>query len=238
MPRCLILALLALSWLPTRADDNLPVKIGETEIILSCPPGMADMPKDDPATKALGDLAPPDCQILRSCVSSEALDTTKAPDPSQNIMITQTFSIKDAVMDIDSADFIDFVQRMANTASHGILVSKDSVFDYEETKKRLAQFQKDTGLGVQENEDVYSLGMVSRSDACVAYMEAGYVNVSTEGKTEREKCVSVVGYLLLKKKVVIAVTSLTKNSILPEDILALKQTAEKYQIKLQILNNM
>jgi len=191
MLRCLTLALLVLSWLPAQADDILTVKIGNTEIKLPCPPGMVDMPKDDPMTKAISDLVPSDCQLLRNCISSEALDATKAPAPSKDIMNSHTFAMKDALMDIYSGDFIDFVERVAIKASHGDLSPQYSGFDYVEAQKRLDQFQKDTGIGIQEDSDVYSLGMVSRSDACVAYMEAQYVNLTFQGKTQREKCVSV-----------------------------------------------
>jgi hypothetical protein len=237
MPRCLTLAWLALFWLPAQADDILTVKIGDTEIKLSCPPGMVDMPKDDPMVHAIGDLTPPDCLLLRSCISSDALDAAKAPDPSKDIMTSHTLAMKDALMDIDSGNFIDFVQRVAVKASHGVLLSQDSGFDFVETQKRLDQFQKDTGVGVQEEGDVYSLGMVSRSYACVAFMEAEYVTMTFEGKPQREKCVSVVAYVRLKKKVLIAVTSLTKALVLQDDIRTLKHTAEKYQIELQMLNN-
>ena len=235
---CLILALLVLFWLPAQADDILTVKIGETEIKLSCPPGMVDMPKDDPTAKAIADLVPSDCQILRSCISSDALDATKAPDPSENIMNSRTFAMKDALMDIYSGDFIDFVDRVAIKASHSDLSSQYSGFDYVEAQKRLDQFQKDTGIGIQEASDVYSLGMVSRSDACVAYMEAQYVNLTFQGKTERVKCISVVAYVRLNKKVLIAVTSLNKPLILQDDIRTLKHTAENYQLALQFLNNL
>ena len=44
-------------------------------------------------------------------------------------------------------------------------------------------------------------------------------------------------FILLNKKVVLVETSLNKNVVYPEDILALKKAAEKYQIALQILNN-
>ena len=219
------------------AANILPVKIGGTEIKLSCPPGMVDMPKDDPTVKAIGDLMPPDCLLLRSCVSSDALDIAKTPDPSKDIMTSHTFALKEALMDIDSGNFIDFVQRVAIKVSHGVLLSQNSPFDYVETEKRLDEFQKDTGVVIQQDSDIYSLGMVSRSDACVAFMSAEYVNMTFEGKTQRERCISVVAYVHLNKKVVIAVTSLTKPAILHEDMRTLKHTAEKYQIELQTLNN-
>jgi hypothetical protein len=198
---------------------------------------MVDMPKDDPMVKAFADLTPPDCILLRSCVSSDALDPTNEPDPSKDIVTSRTFAMKDALMDIDSDNFIDFVERTAIKASHGVLYSQASGFDYVEMEKRLDQFQKDTGIGIKEDGDVYSLGMVSRSDACVAYMEAEYITVTFAGKTQRDECVSVVAYVHLRKKVLIAVTSLTKPTIFHDNMRALKHTAEKYQIALQILNN-
>jgi len=237
MLRCLTLVLLVLFRLPTQADDILTVKIGGTDIKLSCPPGMVDMPKDDPTVKAVADLTPPDCLLLRACVSSDALDATKAPDPSEDIMTSRTFAMKDALMDIGSGNFIDFVQQQAVEATHGILLSQYSGFDFVETQKRLDDFQKDTGVGIQEDGDVYSLGIVSRSDACVAYMTAEYVNVTEKGKTQREKCVSVVAYVRLKQKVLLAITSLIKPVILHDDIRTLKHATEKYQLDLQFLNN-
>ena len=237
MSRRLTFFLLVLLALPVRADDVLSVKIGDTDIKLSYPPGMVDMPKDDPMTKAIADLVPQDCTILRSCISSDALDATQAPDPSKDIMTSHTLAMKDALMDVYSGDFIDFVDRVAIKASHGDLSSQESAFDYVEAQIRLDKFQKDSGIAVREDSDVYSLGMVSRSAECVSYMEAEYVTMTFEGKSQREKCVSVVGYVRLKQKVLIAVTSLTKALILQDDLRTLKHAAEKYQVELQILNN-
>jgi hypothetical protein len=245
MLRPFAFALAALSCWFTRADDTIPVvavsasvKIGNTDIKLSMPPGMVEMPKDNPITKAVEDLVPADCVTLRNCISSDGLDLTQPPDPTKNIMTSATLAMKSALMDIDSGDFVDFVDRVAVEASHGDLRSKDSAFDYVESQSRLDKFQQDTGIGVQDDSDVYSLGMVSRSYGCVSYMEAQYVNATFQGKTERLKCVSVVAYLRLQKKVVITVTSLTKLLILHDDLRKLKEAAEKYQMDLQILNNM
>ncbi len=90
--------------------------------------------------------------------------------------------------------------QVAFRALHGILISENSGFDYVESQARLEKFQKDTGVGVQDAGNLYSLGMVSRSDACVAFMTAEYINVTENGKAERKRCVSVIGYVRLKKK--------------------------------------
>ena len=235
--RFLAVALVIVSIPVYAAEDTLTVKIGASDIKLYCPSGMVDMPKDDPLVKALGDLTPPDCVLLRSCVSSEALDTTKPLDPDADILNSQTYSMTDATMDVDSGNFIDFVAEVANHAAHGVLVSQYSGFDYDDAQKRLDQFAKDTGVGVKQDGDVYSLGMVSRSVACVSYMEAQYLNVTFQGKAQRVQCVSVVGYVRLNKKVVVVVTSLTKPTILQDDLRTLKHAAEKYQVDLQFLNN-
>jgi hypothetical protein len=79
--------------------------------------------------------------------------------------------------------------------------------------------------------------MVSRSYACVSYMEAQYVNMTADGKTVRRKNVSIIAYLLLKKKVVLVITSLTKDTVLHDDLGILMEAAEKYQLDLQVLNN-
>jgi hypothetical protein len=238
MSHFLTILLLALGGLTAFADDILTVKIGDTNVQLCCPVGMVDMPKDDPIVKALVDLVPPNCQLLRSCISSEALDTTKAPDPSQDIITSQTFAMTDALMDIDSGDFIDFVDRVSIKASHGDISSEMSGFDYVEVQKQLDQFQKDSGVGIRDDGDLYSLGMVSRSDACVSYMEAQYQTLTYQGQKERDKIVSVVGYLRLNKKVLIAVTSIRKPYISQADLRTLKHAAEKYQLALQFLNNL
>ncbi len=219
------------------AGHILPVKVGETEIKLSEPPGMTELSKDNPMYHSITDMTPDDLVLLRTCVSSEALEAEKAPDTSGDIFFSRTFSVKEATMDIDYGNFINLVQRLAFVTSHGVLVSQDSPVDFIETEKRLDQFQKDTGIAVKEDSDVYSLGMISRSDGCVAYMTAQYLKATAGGKTEREKCVNVVAYLLLKKKLVIAVISLTKNMILRGDLQPLIQEAEKYQLSLQNLNN-
>jgi hypothetical protein len=140
-------------------------------------------------------------------------------------------------MNIDSGTFIDFVQRQALEVTHGVLLSQDSGFDFVETQKRLDDFQKDTGIGMQDASDVYSLGMVSRSDACIAFMTAQYVNVTEKGKTQREKCISIYAYVRLKQKVVVIQTQMIKPLILHDDIRTLKHAAEKYQLDLQFLNN-
>lgn len=237
MPRFLILALVGIAWIPLRADDTQAVKIADTEIKLSLPTGMLDMPKDDPMTKAAQALVPPNCISLRDCVTAAALDQTKPEDPSDDLMSIHVFALKDTPQDIDSGIFIDFVEDVVRKAMHGVLESKDSSFDYDETQKRLDKFQKDTGVTLQADSDYYSLGMVSRSVACVSYMTAQYVNATYQGKTERLKCVSVVAYIRLRKKVVIAVTSLNKNTILQDELRTLKHTAEHYQCDLQLLNN-
>jgi hypothetical protein len=150
MTRFFLSVLLVFVCLPVHADDVLAVKIGATDIRLSCPPGMADIPKDNPLFHVIGDLTPDGCVLLRNCISSEALDTKKAPDPAEDILLSGTFALKDVLRDIDSGDFIDFVQAEARQASHGVLMPQDSPFDYVESQKRLDQFQKDTGVGVED----------------------------------------------------------------------------------------
>jgi hypothetical protein len=237
MSRCLVLALLVLLGSLARADTNVTARIGATDIKLSTPAGMVDMPNDDITAKAMADLTPPDSVLLHAFVSSEAVDTTKPSDPDANIMTTHIYALKDAPMDIDSGFFIDFVAKVANDATHSVLVSQYSGFDYDDAQKRLDQFAKDTGVGIKQDGDVYSLGMVSRSDACVSYMEAQYLTVTEKGKTERVQCVSVVGYLRLNQKAVVVITSMTKPTILQDDLRTLKHAAERYQLDLQILNN-
>jgi len=237
MSRRLTLFLLALLVLPVQADDTIPVKIGDVEIQLSRPAGMVDIPKDSVDAKAVADLTPPDCILLRTCISSDALDNTKAPDPSADIMTSRVFVIKEVQMNIDSGSFIDFVQQQAFQVSHGILISQDSCFDFVETQKRLDDFQKDTGVKMEDTGDIYSLGVVSRSYACIAFMTANYMNSTENGKTQRLKCISVYSYVRLKEKVVVILTSLIKPLILHEDIRTLKHAAEKYQLDLQFLNN-
>jgi hypothetical protein len=117
-----------------------------------------------------------------------------------------------------------------------VLESANSSFDFEETQKRLADFQKDTGIAMQPDGALYSLGMVSRSGGCVSFMTAQYVTVIEGGKPVREKCLTVQGYLLLNNKVVLVLTTLNGPAILSSDILPLKHAAEKFQIALQVLN--
>ncbi len=132
------------------------------------------------------------------------------------------YSFKDVHEDIYSGDFIDFVGRVSNGAVHTILRAANSSFDFEEMQKRLDSFQKDTGIAMQPDGALYSLGMVSRSGACVSFMTAHYVTVTRDGKTVREKCLTVEGYLLLNNKVVLVLTSLQGPTILKSDILPLK----------------
>lgn len=237
MRRFLIPVLVALGWIPLWADDTQVVKIADTEIKLTLPSGMLDLPKDDPLVKAARGLVPPDCIPLRDCVTAAALDPTKPEDPADDMMSVHVFALKDTPQDIDSGIFIEFVEDVARKAMHGVIESKDSPFDYDETQKRLDKFQTDTGIGLQADSDVYSLGMVSRSVACVSHMTAQYVNVTYKGKSERLKFVSVVAYIRLRKKIVIVVTCLNKNTILQDELRLLKHTAEHYQCDLQLLNN-
>jgi hypothetical protein len=146
-------------------------------------------------------------------------------------------SIKEAQMDVNYGNFIELVQRVAFQASHPVLWSQDSPIDYVETEKRLDQFQKDTGVDMKDDSNLFSLGMVSRSDGCVAFLTAQYLKTTYQGKAERPQCVSVVAYILVNKKVLVAITSLTREGIGHKDIRALMQEAEKYQFQLQLLNN-
>ena len=237
MQRYLIFATFAFACLPLRADDTQVVKIADTEIKLPLPAGMLDMPKDDPLVKAAQALVPANCVSLRDCVTAAALDRTKPEDPEEDVMSVHVFALKDTPQDIDSGIFIEFVEDVARKAMHGVIESKDSPFDYDEVQKRLDKFQKDTGVTLQADSDYYSLGMVSRSVACVSHMTAQYVNMTYQEKTERVKCVSVVAYIRLRKKLVIVVTSLNKNTILQDELRLLKHTAEHYQCDLQLLDN-
>jgi hypothetical protein len=195
---------------------------------------MVDVPPDD--AKVVNDLTPDDCELLRACIEADVLDRTK-PRTSANQMEARVFSMKDAQQDIYSGDFIDFVGRVSNDALHGVLRSANSFFDFEETQKRLDAFQKDTGIAMQPDGALYSLGMVSRSGGCVSFMTAEYVTVVEDGKPVREKCMAVEGYLLLNKKAVLVLTLLQGPNILSSDILPLKHAAEKFQIALQEIND-
>jgi hypothetical protein len=237
MLRHFAFAALALASLPTWADDTKVVQIGTTNIKLSLPKDMLDIPSDDPMAKAAQNLVPPDCIPLRDCISAFALDPTKPDDPSQDVMSSHVYALKDAPMDIDSGIFIDFVEDTARKAMHGVFESKDVAFDYDAMQQRLDKFKEATGVNLQIDSDVYSLGMVSRSVACVSYMNAQYVNETYKGKTVRVKCVSVVAYIRLQKKVVVVATCLNKNTILQDELRTLKHAAEHYQCDLQLLNN-
>ena len=238
MPRLLIfLSVFALLCLRVEAGSILTINIDGAEIKLPNPRGMVDVPKDSPLQKAVVDLVPPTAVLLRCSVSAEALDDTKPADPSKDMLMSQIFALKDHPEDIGDGNFIDIVQLVAIHASHGVLLSQDSSFDYVETQKRLDDFQKDTGVQVQGDGDVYSLGIISRSDDCVAYLAAQYVTAQVNGKDQRLKCLNVIAFLHLKQKVLIAVTSLTKATILHDDILTVKHTAEKYQNEVREINN-
>ena len=236
MLRFLPIFLAVLLMLPARADEPLVVKIANADIKIPLPAGMVDMPKDPETTKALADLTPPDQVLLRACIEAAAVDPTKPQDPSANIMHADVFELKEVQQDIYSGDFIDLVGKIADTAVHGVLESANSSFDFEETQKRLADFQKDTGIAMQPDGALYSLGMVSRSGGCVSFMTAQYVTVVVAGKPQREKCLTVQGYLLLNNKLVLVLTSLQGPTLLRSDILPLKHAAEKFQIALQVLN--
>ena len=236
---CLLICLSAftLFCLQARAGSILTVNVGGADIKLPCPAGMVDVPKDDPLQKAAADLAPPGSILLRFSISSDALDNTKPPDHSKNILKSRIFALKDTLQDIDDSNFVDFVQREALQASHGVLLSQDSSFDYVETQKQLDAFQKDSGIHEQNDSSLYSLGIISHSDDCVAYLEAQYIIANFDGKDQRLECLDVVAYLHLKNKVVVAVTSLIKNTVFHEDILTLKHAAEKYQNEVREINN-
>jgi len=234
MPRFLPLFLAVLLTLPARADEPLAVKIANTEIKIPLPAGMVDVPPED--AKEVNDLTPTDCELLRACVEADALDRTKPHDPTANFMDACVYSLKDVHEDVYSGDFIDFVGRVSNDAVHGVLRSATSSFDFEETQKRLDAFQKDTGIAMQPDGALYSLGMVSRSGGCVSFMTAHYVTVVQDGKSTREKCLTVEGYLLLNNKVVVVLTTLQGPTLLNSDILPLKHAAEKFQIALQEIN--
>jgi hypothetical protein len=234
MLRSLPVILAVLLMLPVRADEPLTVKIANADIKIPLPVGMVDYPVED--AKAVNDMTPTDCELLRACIEADVLDRTKPHDPSANVMDACVYSLKDVHEDIYSGDFIDFVSRTSNVAVHGVLRSANSSFDFEEMQKRLDAFQKDTGIAMQPDGALYSLGMVSRSGGCVSFMTARYVTVVQDGKPVREKCLTVEGYLLLNNKVVVVLTTLQGPAILNSDILPLKHAAEKFQIALQILN--
>lgn len=222
---------------PVVKDVPIVVKVGGTEIKLPLPADMADMPKDDPMINAAKKLVPSDCIALRDCLSYGAIDPEKTDDPGDDFMTIHVYAMKDLDTDIDAGTFIDAVEQIARKATHGVIEPKDGFFDYDETQKKLDAFKEETGVELKADSDVYSLGMVSRSVACVSYMDAQYMNVTYKGKTERLKCVSVEAYIRLKKKILIVVTSLNKNTILQGELRLLKHTAEHYQLDLQILNN-
>lgn len=234
MPRLLPVLFIALLVLPTRGDEPMSAAIAGTAIQIPLPAGMIDAPPD--YAKALADMTPTNCTQLRGCIEADWVNPTKPQEPNANMMSACVYSLNDAPQDIYSGDFIDFVGQVANDAVHGVLESANSCFDFEETQKRLAAFQKDTGVAVQPDGALYSLGMVSRSGGCVSFMTAHYFTTTVAGKTERDKCITVQAYLLLNKKVVLVLTSLDGPTILSGDILPLKHAAEKFQIALQILN--
>ncbi len=217
------------------AGHVLVVKVGGTDIQLPEPPGLVELPANHPMVKVAKDLTPLNCTLLRSSISAVALGDF---DDSTPIAFEQTLALTDATMDIDSGQFIDFVEDAARRSSHGVLESQDTPIDYVETQKRFDAFQKDTGVAVKEAGNLYSLGLMSRSDACVTYMTARDFNLTYKGKTERNECMSIIAYLRLRKKVVIAVTSMTKPLFFHDDLKTLKDAAERYQLSLQVLNNM
>jgi len=220
--------------LPAQADEPLVAKIGNADIKIPLPAGMVDFPSE--GMKAINDLTPTNCELLRACIDSGALDRTKPHDPSVLWKEARVFSLKDVQQDIYSGDFIDFVGRVSNEAVHSLLRSPNSSFDFEETQKRLEAFKQDTGVAMQPDGALYSLGMVSRSGGCVSFMTAHYVTVTEDGKSVREKCVEVEGYLLLNNKAVLVATLIQGPNILSSDLLPLKHAAEKFQIALQVLN--
>ena len=234
MLRFLPIFLAVLLMQPARADQLLTVKIANADIKIPLPSGMVDVPPEQ--AKVVNDLTPDDCELLRACIGADVIDRTKPRAPSANQMEARVYSLKDVHEDIYSGDFIDFVGHVAHDAIHSVLLSANSSFDYEETQKRLDAFQKDTGIAMQPDGALYSLGMVSRSGGCVSFMTAQYVTVIEDGKPVREKCLTVEGYLLLNNKVVLVLTMLQGPTLLRSDILPLKHAAEKFQIALQVLN--
>jgi hypothetical protein len=231
MPRLFLAILVVLLGLPGRGDDTTTATIGNTAIKIPLPAGMVDVPAFE--AKAFADMTPTGCVLLRGCIEASAVDRTKPHDPNANVMYSGIYSLKDTTQDIYSGDFIDFVGRVSDDAVHGVLQSANSSFDFEEMQKRLADFQKDTGVAMQPDGALYSLGMVSRSGGCVSFMTAHYVTVTEAGKPERDKCLTVQGYLLLNNKVMLVLTSLMGPAIFNTDILPLKHAAEKFQIALQ-----
>jgi hypothetical protein len=234
MLRFLPVVFAALLALPAHAGEPLIVKIANADIKIPLPTGMIDVPEWH--AKAVNDLTPTGCELLRACAETARFDNMKPHDPSANWMEARVFSLKNEQANIYSGDFIDFVDRVSNHAMHSLLRAPNSSFDYEETQKRLAAFQSDTGIAMQPDGALYSLGMVSRSGGCVSYMHAHYVTVVHDGNPVREKCLTVQGYLLLNNKVVLVLTMLQGPNILDSDILPLKHAAEKFQIALQVLN--
>ena len=220
------------------AAKAVTVRVGDREIKVSDPPGMLELPKDDPLFSIVNELTPPEGILLHICVSAEALDHSKEWDPATPIITSRVVAIKDQQMDVEMGYFIDFVGQVSTRVSKGVLVTKDEILDDTELQKQLDHFQKDTGVTLQADSDIYSLGMFSRSFACVSYITAQNLNATYKGKTKKLRNVSIEAYVLLKKKVVIAETSITEEEIKPEDVVALKDAGEKFQIGLQVVNNL
>lgn len=225
-----------------KASEVFTIRIGNTDLKFCNPAGMIEIKTDDPMAQTVKDLVPDNCVLLRDCVSADAYDPVKSEDAEtnpktrENIMMSSTYMFKDAQMDIDPDRFIDFVDYLAGRVNPGILLSKESIVDNADMQSRLDQFQKDTGIGVEQTSDIYSLGLISRSEACVSFLSARYLNETYQGKTRRFKMVSLESYLLLNHKVVVVETSLTKNWIRQNDVLELVKVGEIYQLALQVLN--
>jgi hypothetical protein len=238
MPRSTPVILAMLMAFPLLADDTLVSQIANTSIKIPIPAGMVEAPNDPETAKVLADITPTGCVLLRAFLEDKVVHPTKTPGSSDNSMQIGVFALKDVPQDIYSGDFIDLVEKVSETAAHGMLESPNSSFDFEETKNRLDAFQKDTGIALQPDGALYSLGMVSRSGGCVSFMHAQYLTVVEDGKSQRDKCVTVEGYLLLNSKLVCVLTSLMGPTVFSSDILPLKHAAEKFQIALQELNDL
>jgi len=212
----------------TRADDVTSAKVGETEIKLSTPPGMVELPKNDPYQPMFDVMIPPGSTALKESLVAGMLQDRDKVSSQPAFMSVTIAPAAGKSQDEDGTAFQQLVQKVEQKFSDGTAINDTDAPHYAELKKKIAEASQKAGESVSANQGASCLGPISKGEEYISLLFTRNYTIHPKDKDVPQQSYFTMTYVHTKQKLLVVMILRSNDSLNDEDLDILKDTTEKY----------
>ncbi len=223
----LIIFLLLISFV-AKADDIKSVKVGEIEIKIPNPPGMVELPANDPYQAMFKVMIPPGSTALKENVTPEMLQNRDQVTSTPAFMAATIAPAVALTQNEDDSAFESLVQKVKQKFSDGTTIVDADAPHYEEIKKKIAVAMQKTGETVTAKQGTESFGPISKGNEYISLLFTRRYTIRPKDTDIPQQSYMTMTYLHVNQKLIIVMIVRSNDTLGDKDLDILKSTTEQY----------